>query len=262
MRQHRALGQRLGAAGVDDLRQVTGRQFHLDRNGRAGAKIREAQHVTFRLGLAFTGQADQALHRGVELRGLPAKRGQTGIDRQHAGARVTQYVGHFIGLQHEVDRHQHRTQPRQRKTQGRKSMRIAREDGDALTLGDTVRGEARREPVAQVVQLRVAPLHVVAANGQLVRYAPGGAAQQVADSLAVALEIHAIAFLALRRRGLYRSADDNPRRCYFGRGHLMCLSGWLRRPTRNSVTALATERATLRTSSCTALSLSSVSWLL
>ena len=52
------------------------------------------------------------------------------------------------------------------------------------------------------------------------------------------------------------------RSTHFGRGHLIFLSGWLRLPARNCFTAAATERATLRTSSCTAVSLSSASWLL
>ena len=57
-------------------------------------------------------------------------------------------------------------------------------------------------------------------------------------------------------------SSDLLRLRHFGRGGLVCLSGWLKRPARSSLTAATTERATLRTSSCTASSLSNASWLL
>jgi hypothetical protein len=49
---------------------------------------------------------------------------------------------------------------------------------------------------------------------------------------------------------------------YFGRGRDSARSGMDKRPALNSATASSTARATLRTSSCIASSLSSTSWLL
>ena len=53
-----------------------------------------------------------------------------------------------------------------------------------------------------------------------------------------------------RTAGIDRRLAALSVRRHFGRGHLMCLSGWLRRPARSSFTALTTERATLRTMCC------------
>lgn len=60
-----------------------------------------------------------------------------------------------------------------------------------------------------------------------------------------------------------RQAPRFPRRPsrYFGRGLSSFASGCESFPARRSATAAATARATLRTSSCTAVSRSSSSWL-
>ena len=100
--------------------------------------------------------------------------------------------GGFLGLEHEIDRHQHGAEPRQRKPQRRKGVRIARQDGDAGALADAARGKPRREAVAHRIELGVAPPRLAANDRGLVGKTLGGAAQQIGKRLAAKRCVHEV----------------------------------------------------------------------
>ena len=75
----------------------------------------------------------------------------------------------FVGLQHEVDRYQDGAQPRQRKAQRGKAVRVARQHGHAVATPDAALRQAGRQARDQRVELGIGPARVAAMDGQLVR---------------------------------------------------------------------------------------------
>jgi hypothetical protein len=129
--QHRALGQRLGAAGVDDLQQVVPPMRQLGRFS-LGLASRSARSKCAACrpagGAVFAGQPEQRSTRcpGPRRHG-PARPGRCPPPAA-SRAGMAQDVGGLVGVEHEVDRHHHRAQARQRKAQRGEAVRVARQD--------------------------------------------------------------------------------------------------------------------------------------
>ena len=128
--EHGALGQRFGAAGVDELRQIAAGELHRRRLGRIGQKLVEGDHAGRRRGLLLRRQPDELAHLGAERGGGARDLGEAGVGREHFGAGVLEDEGRLLRLEHEIDRHQHGAEPRQREPQRREGVGIARQDGD------------------------------------------------------------------------------------------------------------------------------------
>ena len=88
------------------------------------------------------GSQIEILHGGVERLRRARQRGEAAVGGQHRRAGMAQDIGDFLGLQHEIDRHQHRAEPRQRKPHRHKGVRVARQHRHARALGDAALGEA------------------------------------------------------------------------------------------------------------------------
>jgi hypothetical protein len=97
----------------------------------------------------------------VQRRGAARQLGQPAVGGQHLGPRVPQDVGDLFGLEHEVDRHQHRAQARQREAQGREGVAVARQHGDAAALRTPMRARpAASRSVTRRIRRR-SSLHVM-----------------------------------------------------------------------------------------------------
>ena len=181
--QHGALGRGLGAAGVDNLRQVGAGQGDIGQGIGAGCKVVKTEHARTGLAGIFRGQPDELLHLGVERRGRARQLRQAGVCRQSFGARMAQDVGHLFGLEHEIDGHQHRAQSRQGKTQSRKAVRVARQHGHAIGGVNALLRQACRESRHQGIELGVGPFGGATADGHLGGHSQSGAAQDIGQSL-------------------------------------------------------------------------------
>ena len=169
VREHGALGRAFSAAGVDDLQQVGALQRGVGQGVGAGGQVVKARHAAHRLARVFAGQPDEVFYFSIHsCRRLP-QWGQTRIGGQSLGAGVAQDVGHLVGLQHEVDRHQDGAQPRQRKAQRGKAVRVARQHRHAVATPDAALRQAGRQARDQRVELGIGPARVAAGDGQLVR---------------------------------------------------------------------------------------------
>ncbi len=185
VRQHRALGRRLGAAGVDDLQQVVAADVDLGRRGRCVDQHIESQRDAGRRGRRlFRWQPQQPLDARVARRGVLAERRQAAVDRQQPRAGVAQDVGGLVGVEHEVHRHQHGPQSCEGKSQGCKAMRVARQHRDPIAPGHTLRVQPSGQARGDGVELAPGPRGVAAADGWLVGQARSGAAQQIGKGLA------------------------------------------------------------------------------
>ena len=71
------------------------------------------------------------------------------VGGQHFGAGVLEDEGRLLRFEHEIDRHQHGAEPRQRKAQAGEGVAVARQDGDPRTLADAARGKAGGQAIAQ-----------------------------------------------------------------------------------------------------------------
>ena len=189
MGEHRAFGQRLGAAGVDDLGKVTAGQFDFGRR-RIGQKFVESNHAGRGRRLLFRRQPNQLTHFGVE-RGRGARDiGETRIGRQKFRPGVPQDERRLFGLEHEVDRDQNCAEARQRKPQSCKGVRVARQNCDTSAFANPARAKAGGEAVAHGVEFCVAPYRIATNNGRLVRKAPGAPVQQIRECLAAKRGVH------------------------------------------------------------------------
>ena len=160
------------------------------RLGGIGQKLVEGDHAGHRRGLLLRRQPDELAHLGAERGGGARHLGEAGIGRQHFGAGVLEDEGRLLRLEHEIDRHQHGAEPRQRKAQRREGMAVARQDGDPGTLTNAARGKARGQAIAQRREFRVAPGGVAADDGGLVGKALGAAMQQIRQRLAAKRGVH------------------------------------------------------------------------
>ena len=184
VRQHRAFGQALGAAGVDDLRQRTRVDRRLD-GPRLGREQRvEGQHSFGSAGRdVLAGQPDEALDLGVARRCLPAELDQVGPDREETRPGVAQDEAGLLGVEHEVDRHQDRAEPRQREPKRGERVRVAREDREAVAGLDAHSGKAGRHAIAGCVEFGEGPAHASADDCGLARSPRRAAVEDVAQGL-------------------------------------------------------------------------------
>jgi hypothetical protein len=188
VRQHRPLGPRLGAAGVDDLREHRAGQRTVRDVGRQ-QKLAEPCQASDGVGRILAGKPDRFGDRGIGTC-LAPELGEAAVDAEHAGARVIEDVLGFLGAQHEVDRHQHRAEPCERESQRGKGMRVARDHCDPVADLDPMRGQSRGQAVDDVVELRVGPIGATATDGQLAPKPEAGSPQQVAQGLARDIGVH------------------------------------------------------------------------
>ncbi len=185
VRQHCALGQRLGAAGVEDLGQHAAVQFGF-RARRIGARLEqrlEGNHALAGLCGYLARQPDELLD-GRSFRGRRARQlREARIGAQHARPRVTQDVGQLVGIQHEVDRHQHRAGARDRKAHRDEGMRVAREYRDLVAHADADAAQPPRHAVHDGIKSGIAPAHVAAHHRGTLRHTARAAPQQVPQRL-------------------------------------------------------------------------------
>ncbi len=184
VREHGALGAGLGAAGVDDLRQVGALQRHLGQRLGAGGQVVEAVHGRVGLGGVFAGQPDEAFNGRLLRGGGAGQFGQAAVGGQGLGAGVAKDVGHLVGLEHEVDGHQHRAPARDGEAQRREAVRVARQHGHAVAFFHAQVGQAGGQARDEGVEIGVGPAGVAAGDGELVGQAQGGSVQCVGDGLA------------------------------------------------------------------------------
>ncbi|MCY1534985.1 hypothetical protein D9M68_703710 [compost metagenome] len=184
VREHGALGRGLGTAGVDDLCQIETAQGHLGQRVCAGGEVVKAVHGGVGLARVFAGQPDESLHHGVQGSSIARQRGQAAVGGQGPGARVAQDVGNLVGLEHEVDRHQHRAAARQGEAQRCEAVGIARQNGHLVPLIHAQASQTRGQAADQRVELGVGPLGGAADDGGLARQTQGGAVQGVGNGLA------------------------------------------------------------------------------
>ena len=184
VREHGAFGHGLGAAGVDDLRQVLALRGDLGQRVGAGGEVVETVHVGGRLARVFAGQPEELFDLRFQRRGLARQPGQATVGGECAGARVAQDVRDLFGLEHEVDRHQHRAATGQREAQRGEAVRVARQHGDLVAFAHADLVQPRGQPCDQGVELRVGPARGAAGDGGLGRQAQGGAVQRVGNRLA------------------------------------------------------------------------------
>jgi hypothetical protein len=194
MGQHRAFWGRLRAAGVDDLRQIGPAEFDIRRRSLAGRKRIEADHVGLRRAGLFGGKPDQIAHGGVEHDRGARQRGEAAIGGQHGRAGVPQYVGDFLGLQHEIDRHQHRAKPRQRKPHRDKAVGVTRQHRHPRALGDAALRETRGDALADAIEFRISPTGIAAHHREFARHLGGAAMQQIGKGLTTRDRMHAGGF--------------------------------------------------------------------
>jgi hypothetical protein len=95
---------------------------------------------------------------------------------------MAQDVGGLVGLEHEVDRHQHRAQPGERKAQRRKAVRVARQQG---------------------VELGIGPGGKATDDGRLCRQPQGAAAQGIGNRLASNRGVHGVSVFFGETQCLY-----------------------------------------------------------
>ena len=183
MGQHRALGQRFRAAGVDDLREIAAVDGRLEVRAVGMKQIVEGGEARRRRGGILARQPDHLLDRAI-LRARGARRlDEIGAGREQLCAGAFQDEIDLVRIEHEVDRHQHRADPRHREAQRGEGMRIAREHGETVALPDAEPEQAAAEPVADRIHLGKGPAHAAAAHRELVRLAARRAAQEIADGM-------------------------------------------------------------------------------
>ena len=171
MRQHRALRRGFGAAGVDDLRQIAAARSDIRRRGVRMRRGHRSAIMPAAGSLGLLGrQPDEIAHGGVE-RGCAARASaaRPRVGGEHGCAGVPQDVGDFLGLQHEIDRHQHRAESRQRKPHRDKGVRVARQHRDARALGDAALCQTGGHARADAVELGIGPSGIAAHHGQFGR---------------------------------------------------------------------------------------------
>ena len=168
-------------------------ELHRRRLGGIGQQLVEGDHAGRRRGLFLRRQPDKLAHLGAERGGGARGLGEAGVGRQHFGAGVLEDEGRLLRLEHEVDRHQHGAEPRQRKTQAPRrhgELRARMATRVPLPMPRAARPAARRSH--SVVEFRVAPGGVAADDRGLVGKALGAAMQQIRQRLAAKRGVHVI----------------------------------------------------------------------
>ena len=182
MGQHRALRQRFRAAGVDDLREIAAVDGGLEEGAVGVQKIVEGGDARGRRSPDLRPAARSASRPRSPwpLRPVPPRRSR---DPSPAASRRNSSRMKLISSGLSMKLIGTSTAPirAERKAQGGKGVRIAREHRDAIALADAEPEQTAAEPIADRVHLGKGPAHVAADHGQLVRIALRGAAQEIAD---------------------------------------------------------------------------------
>ena len=176
-RQQHALGPRLRAARVHEAQRVVVGHRDLGVVGRARAP--PVVHVLPAVVVAADPppQGDRVVDRLL-------RRGEQRVVGHHRGSPgVPEDVADLVGVQHEVDRHEHHAELRGGEHQHRERPGVAREQREPVALGEPAGGERARGPVHRGVELgeRVALLAVH--HGELVGRTLGGAPQEIANGV-------------------------------------------------------------------------------
>ena len=125
----------------------------------------------------FARQPNQSLNARVGASRLLTHRSQFGIHAEQACSAVTQDVGDFLSLEHEIDWNEQGAESRYGKPDSRKSVRIPGKNGDSVAAADLLRCQACGELAANAIKLRVSPNNRAATDRDLVRRPGGGAPQ-------------------------------------------------------------------------------------
>ena len=208
--QHRALGGGLGAAGVHDLREIAALRASRAERPLEGGELVEARHAGHRIGRVLRRQPDEFAHLGIEARGGERRFRQPAVGREHPRPGMAQDVARFLGLEHEIDRHQHRAQLSEREAQRGEGVGIARQHRDAVAVSDAARRESRREPRAHALEFGVGPGCRPACDRGPLRVARCAAANDVGEGLAADGCVDRGHGCLLRCIGLFRGSP--PRR--------------------------------------------------
>ena len=187
MGQHRALGQRLRAAGVDDLREIAAVDGRLEVRAVGAEEIVEGGEARGRRGGILARQPDHLLDRTIPGAGRARGLDEIRAGREQLCAGALQDEIDLVRIEHEVDRHQHRADPGQREPERRKGVRIAREHGEAVALFHAEAEQAAAEPIADRVHLGKGPADIAAAHRELARLAARRTAQEIADGMLAGL---------------------------------------------------------------------------
>ncbi|BBC38713.1 hypothetical protein SGFS_100070 [Streptomyces graminofaciens] len=149
--EHRSLGTGLGAAGVDQLRQVVLRDEDILRRRivvrhpvRDGFPCARRTRPAGRVGHVGRVGGDHAAERdGVRESSVfegHSGHGQEGVlDDESDGARVVENVGGFLAGQHEVDGYGHRAQPGEGEVEDHVGVVVVAEQGYAVAPRPTPR---------------------------------------------------------------------------------------------------------------------------
>lgn len=183
MGQHGTLWQGFRSAGVDDLREIAAVDGGVEVRAVGVEEIVEGGESCGRRGGIFARQPDHlpdgAILGAGGLRGLD----EVGPGREQLGAGALQDEIDLVRIEHEVDRHQHRADPRHSETQRGEGVRVARQHGEAIPLLHAKAQQAAAKTVADRVHLGKGPAHATAAHRKLARLARRRSAQQIADGV-------------------------------------------------------------------------------
>ena len=133
VRQHGAFGHGLRATGVHNLGQVLAGQTRFGQGMGTSRQFVEIVHARDRLTDIFRWQPDKLFDLGFQLRGLLGQFCQATVCGQSFCASMAQDISHFVGLQHEVDGHHHRTHASECKPQCCKTMRVSGQDSHPIS---------------------------------------------------------------------------------------------------------------------------------
>ena len=111
--------------------------------------------------MAITSGSKGSIRRAIGGRSV-RRLHEIGPDREQLRTGVGEDEIDLVGIEHEVDRHQDRADPRHREAQRGEAVRIARQHRDAIALRNAKREQAASEPVADRIHLREGPAHLAA----------------------------------------------------------------------------------------------------
>lgn len=90
---------------------------------------------------------------------------------------MRQHIADILGVQHEVDRHQHGIRARDGKSQGNERMAVARDQRDPVAGADAGFDQTIGKPIDEAIEFGIAPLRIAAEDSGPIAVAQRGAAQ-------------------------------------------------------------------------------------
>ena len=127
-------------------------------------------------------RADTAADRQFAPRESLLRRADQRVLHHHrGGAGVVEDERDLLGVEHEVDRHEHHAELRGGERQHHVLPGVVRQQREPVTLGQPAPGQRVCGPVGGGVELGVGEAVLAVDHGELVRVAGGGAAQQIPD---------------------------------------------------------------------------------